>query len=332
MNSTNKIHFFLNEFTEAELKQLSPSIILEGVAVFANSLTEDEIYDLIEEIEKSVYVLSESNNLTSLEEKVLLEIVGSLKNIVKGAGKWAARGAGYLGGLATRVAKGMAHNYGSGYSRGRGTTYVDDDDEDQIGYVRRRMPSSQTSTTQQTQPTSSQQSQSRGFRGTTGIRASIGRSFRQGVASQINQQQSSQSQQQAAQSPSQRQRLVAQGQRINAAMSPQRVNMTPAPASSRVTMSGQQRPPLRNRPAPTVTMSNRQTQTTPAVGSPTPARAPNVGPQTRRRPTVTQSEGYVELSSQFIDYLIESGYADDFESGLVILENFSDEAIETLID
>lgn len=419
-NNLYQTKLFLNEFTIEELENVTVDDIYEGVQYFLAVCDKKQARRILESIDNSVYILSESNTLTYVEEAVMQTISEGIKNFIKGTGKFLAKGAGYTVGLANRIGRGLSYYYGSGYARGRGTNYGDyggpssdgGDDGDGGGRTITITPSRSSTSRGGTATSSSQPGQSRGFSGTAGIRSGIGQAYRSGVADQYssmsrptqdrNERIARENQRRQERMARQRQRistsmtpyrrvtvggqqssgqrLAQQGQRISAAMSPYltgaargqqrssnnrttaRVTTSGTPytpgVSTRTTRIGG--PPISApsipRRSPPVTGGSTTTRTTgpipgrsvssaftqnvtpsPTSAAPTPSattrrtrRAPSRG--TASTATTTSLEEYIDISLNFIEYLIECGYVNDLNSGLNVLENFSEEAIYDLTE
>ena len=347
--NVNKTRSFLNDFTTDELNELTFEDLRVGANYYASTCDNIQLVKLIETLEDSVYVLSESSSLTSLEESVISCIVEEIKTFmtpgekqfVKSSAKKIARGAGYLAGLPARVAKGLAYHYGSGYARGRGTNYgargYDDEGDDGGQSSSSRATARGRVITTSDAVDSSRPS--RGFTGSVGIRANLGRSFRMGAAAQRA----------GTYNQSQTQRLAQQGQRISSAMAgkapaPRIPNSTPP--RPRVTVGGQQQSnPYRSA---TVTSSANRPNVTGNVGGinvSAPRTAPSIGnratatttrlrrnPPASTRVTQNLSEEYVNLSLEIINYLIEYNIVSSIEEGLDLLEELDNCQIQSLTE
>ena len=127
----------LDELTESEIFFLNEDLIDEVVEeVFSECIEEgysiSQIENiLLESLETSTAILNEAKVTYGHDTKIKSDRLEKVKSAVKKVGKAAARGAGYVAGVAVRGAKAVGREFKKGYQRGRGgSTHTSSTDSD----------------------------------------------------------------------------------------------------------------------------------------------------------------------------------------------------------
>ena len=121
-----EIEGVLDELSEEELFFLSDTLIEEVVEeFFAECLEEgydiEEVEEyLIESLETSAVLLDEAKVTLGHDTKIKSDRLEKVKSAVKTAGRAAARGAGYVAGLAKRAGTAAKREFKAGYEKGKG--------------------------------------------------------------------------------------------------------------------------------------------------------------------------------------------------------------------
>jgi hypothetical protein len=121
-----EIEGVLDELSDEELLFLSDTLIEEVVEEFFIECLE-EGYDieeveeyLIESLETSAVLLDEAKVTLGHDTKIKSDRLEKVKSAVKTAGRAAARGAGYVAGLAKRAGTAAKREFKAGYEKGKG--------------------------------------------------------------------------------------------------------------------------------------------------------------------------------------------------------------------
>ena len=111
--SESEIFFLNDDLIEEVVEEVFKECIEEGYDIF-------EIENiLVESLETSTAILNEARVTYGHDTKIKSGKLEKVKSVVKKVGKAAARGAGYVAGVAVRGAKAVGREFKKGYSRGR---------------------------------------------------------------------------------------------------------------------------------------------------------------------------------------------------------------------